>query len=261
MNINMEKKRNDYSQLSAKLGSSKNSLDFATYYNPQAYKEYKDALEAASRIRSNNQLYSSQSSASNQNLPKKLNISASVTATVNPVSNLPSTASSQLSQFDYRTIRSDASLIAPIRQTASIFKQPVTVVKSQETSKVKSDLKHGTQDKPRQLFWEKRLEAMNACDSDGNEFSAIDLPKQLKPVGPNVREQTLFQSVATALHSSLHPVTGQTSSKTNLSTNPGVYVNPDQPLLYAISITEEDIRKQEDRVNGIRKKLQEALAN
>lgn len=58
-----------------------------------------------------------------------------------------------LISFDYcnfRTIRSDASLIAPIRQTASIFKQPVTVIKSQE-SKVKSELKHGTQDKPRQL--------------------------------------------------------------------------------------------------------------
>ncbi|XP_070503743.1 methyl-CpG-binding domain protein 3 [Chironomus tepperi] len=249
MNINLEKKRNDYGQLPSKLNSSKNSLDFATYYNPQAYKEYKDALEAASRIRSS------------QNMPKKLNISASVTATVNPVS-LPANPAqqSQLSQFDYRTIRSDASLIAPIRQTASIFKQPVTVIKSQE-SKVKSELKHGTQDKPRQLFWEKRLEAMNACDSDGAEFASIDLPKQLKTVGPNIREQTLFQSVATALHTSLHPVTGQTSPKNVLTTNPGVFVNPDQPLLHACSITDEDIRKQEERVNGIRKKLQEALAN
>ncbi|CAH1728834.1 unnamed protein product [Chironomus riparius] len=191
MNINLEKKRNDYGQLPSKLNSSKNTLDFATYY---------------------------------------------------------------------KTIRSDASLIAPIRQTASIFKQPVTVIKSQE-SKVKSELKHGTQDKPRQLFWEKRLEAMNACDSDGAEFASIDLPKQLKTVGPNIREQTLFQSVATALHTSLHPVTGQTSPKNALTTNPGVFVNPDQPLLHACSITDEDIRKQEERVNGIRKKLQEALAN
>lgn len=102
---------------------------------------------------------------------------------------------------------------------------------------------------------------MNACDSEGNEFPEIDLPKQLQPVGPNIRDQTLFQSVATALHSSIHPVTGQTSAKASLTTNPGVYVNPDQPLLHACSITDEDIRKQEDRVNGLRKKLQEALAN
>lgn len=36
-----------------------------------------------------------------------------------------------------RTMRNDASLVPPIRQTASIFKQPVTVYKTQE-SKVKS---------------------------------------------------------------------------------------------------------------------------
>jgi len=102
---------------------------------------------------------------------------------------------------------------------------------------------------------------MNACDSDGAEFASIDLPKQLKTVGPHIKDQTLFQSVATALHASLHPVTGQTSPKNVLTTNPGVFVNPDQPLLHACSITDEDIRKQEERVNGIRKKLQEALAN
>jgi methyl-CpG-binding domain protein 2 len=89
----------------------------------------------------------------------------------------------------------------------------------------------------------------------------IDLPKQLKPVGPHVRDQTLFQSVATALHTSNHPVTGQTSSKSALVTNPGAFMNPDQPLLYAYSINDEDIRKQEERVQLARKKLQEALAN
>ncbi|CRK91878.1 CLUMA_CG005499, isoform A [Clunio marinus] len=190
MNLNIDKKRNDYASLSSKLNSTKN-LDFTTYY---------------------------------------------------------------------KNIRSDASLVPPIRQTASIFKQPVTVVKTQE-GKVKSELKHGSQEKPKQLFWEKRLENFHACDSEGTEFTLIDLPKQLKPVGPHVKDQTLFQSVATALHSSMHPVTGQMSAKTALSNNPGVFVNPDQPLLYACSITEDDIRKQEDRVQLARKKLQEALAN
>lgn len=102
---------------------------------------------------------------------------------------------------------------------------------------------------------------MNACDSDGSEFPLIDLPKQLKPIGPNVKEQTLFQSVATALHSSVQPITGQTTNRTALNTNPGVFINPEQPLLLACSISEDDIRKQEERVNGLRKKLQEALAN
>lgn len=56
-------------------------------------------------------------------------------------------------------MRADTSLIPPIRQTASIFKQPVTVVRSQDgDSKVKRELQHGSQVKPKQLFWEKRLE-------------------------------------------------------------------------------------------------------
>ncbi|XP_069695453.1 methyl-CpG-binding domain protein 1 isoform X3 [Periplaneta americana] len=48
-----------------------------------------------------------------------------------------------------RGVRNDASLVPPIRQTASIFKQPVTVYKTQE-GKVKTDFKHGPQEKPKQ---------------------------------------------------------------------------------------------------------------
>lgn len=82
-----------------------------------------------------------------------------------------------------------------------------------------------------QLFWEKRLEGMRACDPAGYEFDAMDLPKNLKPVGPYITEETLLQSVATALHVSTQPVTGQTGSKTALEKNPGVFLNPDQPLV------------------------------
>ncbi|XP_012146665.1 methyl-CpG-binding domain protein 2 isoform X3 [Megachile rotundata] len=156
-----------------------------------------------------------------------------------------------------RGVRNDASLVPPIRQTASIFKQPVTIYKTQE-GKVK-DIKHGNQEKPKQLFWEKRLEGLRACDPDGFEFDAMDLPKSLKPVGPYITEETLLQSVATALHVSSQPVTGQTGSKTALEKNPGVFLNPDQPLVQAVSIVDEDIKRQEDRVALARKKLQEAL--
>lgn len=155
-------------------------------------------------------------------------------------------------------MRADVSLVPPIRQTASIFKQPVTIHKTQD-SKVKAELKHGPQDKPRQLFWEKRLENLNACDVDGSQFTDIELTKNLKPVGPNVNETTLLQSIATSLHMGTHSVTGQTASKAALASNPGVFINVDQPLMYSCSIVEEDIRRQEDRVNLARKKLQEVL--
>ncbi|XP_033225237.1 methyl-CpG-binding domain protein 3 isoform X2 [Belonocnema kinseyi] len=156
-----------------------------------------------------------------------------------------------------RGVRNDASLVPPIRQTASIFKQPVTIYKTQE-GKVK-DFKHGNQEKPKQLFWEKRLEGLRACDPDGYEFDAMDLPKSLRPVGPYITEETLLQSVATALHVSSQPVTGQTGSKTALEKNPGVFLNPEQPLVQAVSIADDDIKRQEDRVAIARRKLQEAL--
>ncbi|XP_072748996.1 methyl-CpG-binding domain protein 3 isoform X2 [Anoplolepis gracilipes] len=178
--------------------------------------------------------------------------------------------------YYYGRARNDSSLVPPIRQTASIFKQPVTIYKTQE-GKVKDGIKHsiqekpkqegtdktdgkyGSQDKPKQLFWEKRLEGLRACDSDGYEFDGMDLPKNLKPVGPYITEETLLQSVATALHVSTQPVTGQTGSKMALEKNPGVFLNPDQPLVQAVSIADEDIKRQEDRVAIARKKLQDAL--
>lgn len=89
-----------------------------------------------------------------------------------------------------------------------------------------------------QLFWEKRLEGLRACDPGGYEFDVMDLPKNLKPVGPNITEETLLQSVATALHVSTQPVTGQMGSKTALEKNPGVFLNPDQPLVQVESATQ-----------------------
>ncbi|XP_011504618.1 PREDICTED: methyl-CpG-binding domain protein 3 [Ceratosolen solmsi marchali] len=168
------------------------------------------------------------------------------------------TSTGKVDVFYYsRGVRNDASLVPPIRQTASIFKQPVTIYKTQE-GKVK-DIKHGNQEKPKQLFWEKRLEGLRACDPDGYEFDGMDLPKSLRPVGPYITEETLLQSVATALHVSTQPVTGQMGPKTSLEKNPGVFLNPDQPLVQAVSIADEDIKRQEERVAIARKKLQEAL--
>ncbi|CAH1408153.1 unnamed protein product [Nezara viridula] len=163
------------------------------------------------------------------------------------------------SQFDYsRGVRNDASLVPPIRQTASIFKQPVTVYRTQE-GKVKADFKHGPQEKPKQLFWEKRLEGLRASDAQGNPLEPMELPRSLRPAGPGVTDETLLQSVATALHVLGQPITGQTNMKPGSDKNPAVFINPDQPLIQAVSISDEDIKRQEERVNMARKKLQDAM--
>uniref|UniRef100_A0ABD2X8X3 Methyl-CpG-binding domain protein 2 n=1 Tax=Trichogramma kaykai TaxID=54128 RepID=A0ABD2X8X3_9HYME len=158
-----------------------------------------------------------------------------------------------------RPVKQDVSLLAPIRQTASIFKQPVTIIKNHKS--VVKDLPNrlNEKDKPKQLFWEKRLEGLRACDSKGYELSRMELPKVLKPIGPYVSEETVLQSVATALHVGSGPVTGQTALKAQLEKNPGSFLNPDQPLLQAVTITDEDIKKQEEKVLAARQRLQEVL--
>lgn len=52
---------------------------------------------------------------------------------------------------------------------------------------------------------------------------------------------------------------GQTGAKVSLEKNPGVFLDPKQPLVQAVNVSDEDIKRQEDRVALVRKKLQEAL--
>ncbi|XP_036674279.1 methyl-CpG-binding domain protein 3 isoform X1 [Drosophila suzukii] len=174
----------------------------------------------------------------------------------------PSAVNRQQQQIELsRALRTDVSLVPPIRQTASIFKQPVTAIRNhtQDPAKVKHDAKHGTREKPKQLFWEKRLERLRACHDSGEELDDISLPKTIRTVGPNVNEQTVLQSVATALHMLNAGVHGQSSTKADLTKNAMAFMNPEQPLMHAVIISEDDIRKQEDRVGVARRKLQDAL--
>ena len=73
--------------------------------------------------------------------------------------------------------------MAPIRQTASIFKQPVTVYKEHK-SKVKAELKHVSREKPLQLFWTKRLSSINTVNVTEPDIATrrITLPPSLKYV-------------------------------------------------------------------------------
>lgn len=106
----------------------------------------------------------------------------------------------------------------------------------------------------------RNLQGLHACDMDGNECGSIELPRGLKPVGPNINNSTLLQSATTALHlNSTIAITGQAAPKSALTSNAGVFLNPEQPLMFAVTITDDDIRRQEERVTNARKQLQDAL--
>lgn len=161
-----------------------------------------------------------------------------------------------------RSYKNDLSLIPPIRQTASIFKQPVTIIKTQPDGKSKADCKPGPKEKPKQVLWEKGLQNLKATVHGEEELTSVEflLPRCLKPVGPKPSEDIPIRSLAVSLHLETQPIVGQTISRSILEKNPGVFLNTDQPLVGAINISDEDILKQEARVRSVRRSLQQLIS-
>ncbi|XP_077413981.1 methyl-CpG-binding domain protein 3-like [Vanacampus margaritifer] len=150
----------------------------------------------------------------------------------------------------------DLNTTLPVRQTASIFKQPVTKVTNHPSNKVKTDPQRAV-DQPKQLFWERKLSGLSAFDIADELVKTMDLPRGLQGVGPASSDKTLLSAIASALHTSPAPVTGQLTAA--VEKNPGVWLNTTQPLCKAFVVTDEDIRKQEDLVQSVRRRLEEAL--
>ncbi|CAB1351945.1 unnamed protein product [Coregonus sp. 'balchen'] len=133
----------------------------------------------------------------------------------------------------------DLNTALPIRQTASIFKQPVTKVVNHPSNKVKTDLQRATE-QPRQLFWEKRLKGLRVSAITEEVLRTMELPKGLTSVGPDTSDETLLAAIASALHMSSSPITGQTTSAAEK--NPAVWLNTSQPLCKAFIVTDQDIQ-------------------
>ncbi|XP_071207596.1 methyl-CpG-binding domain protein 2-like [Salvelinus alpinus] len=150
----------------------------------------------------------------------------------------------------------DLNTALPIRQTASIFKQPVTKVVNHPNNKVKTDLQRATE-QPRQLFWEKRLKGLRASDSTEEVLRTMDLPKGLTSLGPDTSDETLLSAISSALHMSSSPITGQMTSAAEK--NPAIWLNTSQPLCKAFIVTDQDIWEQELKVVQARRCLENAL--
>jgi len=212
------------------------------------------------------------------------------------------TLSSEARGGNHDFARQDATLVPPIRQTASIFKQPVTVHKTSGKSPSReggSDEKTngikggGTTpssrsilglDKPRQIFWEKRLSGLQPSYEDAQQQQqqqedeeddesmddgeaarrrhqqrpAFKLPAHFKPVGPGVDTDILLASISTSIHLGSSTIRGQTAAKMNVE-DISAFILPDQPLIQAASVTQEDVDRQEAKVTATRAKLAKAL--
>ena len=138
-------------------------------------------------------------------------------------------------------------------------RQPVTIVRSQSAGTTKHDIGRVSSQKPQQIFWQKRLEGLRATNLRSDSCENFDLPKNIKPVGPYIGNDTALRSVINAIHLHQGPIIGQTAGKNVLEKNPGVFLDPKQPLVGTIIISNEDIRKQEEKVNLLRRKVALAL--
>lgn len=185
-----------------------------------------------------------------------------------------------LSVFDFRSGR--LNLLALKREdkrnrakslTALVRMQPPTngnsglistgsqlkVIRSQTTGKVNAELRSSAgNERPRQIFWCKRLEQLAADDlklSPANHIDLFKLPDKMKPVGPNVNDRTAWRSVAAAFQMNRqHKIIGQTDGRID-DQNPSVFVDPNQPLIAPLVVSDDFIRRQEQHVRQARIKL------
>ncbi|XP_078128294.1 methyl-CpG-binding domain protein 2 isoform X3 [Sander vitreus] len=107
------------------------------------------------------------------------------------------------------------------------------------------------------LFWERRLKGLRSSDITEEVLRTMDLPKGLQSVGPDSSDDTLLSAIASALHMSSAPITGQTSVAAEK--NPAIWLNTSQPLCKAFAVTDEHIREQELKVYQARRSLEDAL--
>ncbi|KAG5285837.1 hypothetical protein AALO_G00008030 [Alosa alosa] len=135
----------------------------------------------------------------------------------------------------------DLNTSLPVRQTASIFKQPVTKVTNHPSNKVKTDTQKAVE-QPRQLFWEKKLSGLNVYDIAEGLMKSMELPK--------------------GLHDFCLPYL--TNCKTPPIERRRANGSPVAPRRQAYSVNFGSIEmhwelKQEELVYSVRKRLEEAL--
>lgn len=177
----------------------------------------------------------------------------------------------------------DTYLNLPIRQTASIFKQPVNLVTNnhkndptpshvlnanmpnQSANNSNNNGKPSEKPKPVQLFWELRFNELKAVDPnmtpEDNELANIQKELELTKISKfknfETSNETALRSVAVACY--LNPNKILIGQDKEFSKNARVYIDRDQPLIPAVSIKEEDIKQQEAKLKEIRKKLKLAI--
>jgi len=105
----------------------------------------------------------------------------------------------KVSEYDF-TSGLHHDLVLPIRQTASIFNQPVTVVRTRPESKTNSDLEYGLQEQRVQRFWERRMQSLHARNISCDVLQTLDIAKHIPArKGGDISVENILESIEAAL--------------------------------------------------------------
>ncbi|KAM9746870.1 methyl-CpG-binding domain protein 3-like 1 [Dama dama] len=145
----------------------------------------------------------------------------------------------------------------PLRMSSYIFKRPVTRITSHPSNEVRCYPWEETLDNPQQLYWQKRLQGLQACSSAGELLSPLDLAKVLQKIAPSCPGESLPRVHAGGPNS--NPMAAPAWSSDLSQTIPAAGSSTPQLLCKQCLVTEEDIRNQERRVKTARERLAIAL--
>lgn len=191
-----------------------------------------------------------------------------------------------------RRLRNDHTIKPPLRQTVSNFKLPVTIYRAQPkesppivppinsvmTRQVQNQIKQANNHeqqraalaaaeaktnnfKPRQIFWEKRLQGQHASINDEN-YEKFYLPRNIKPMLPeHITDDSIVRAIVTSLYdrNNTITVTGQATPRQEVNKNPAIFLDPYQPPTQPISVDDHDLKRQEERVQAYRRALEEVI--
>lgn len=145
----------------------------------------------------------------------------------------------------------------PIRLTRAQERAEAEI--EQKRKRVREASSNKETSRPKQLFWQRRLQGLRSVDSETNKPSKpIKLQTELKNLTPGGDNETLIHSIVSYLHNNVK-VVGQNMSLNALRKNPGIWCNPEQPFCPPFYVTSDMIRDQEKRVEVARKNLAESI--
>lgn len=164
----------------------------------------------------------------------------------------------------------DNYLNLPIRQTASVFKQSVTVkTNNHKNEPAPSHInnppgnKVPERPKPVQLFWEIRFNNMRAVDIRhmepedqelAHEFELRNIPK-FKSF--SLSNENVLRSVAASWY--MNQTKALTGQEKEFGKNARIFIDREQPLIPQTAVKESEVKLQEQKLKQMRKKLHAAL--